>query len=85
MSRLPTKPPKARNTRKGGDKFGPPSAINIVRFARSLWPKPEQDGELCQALIEATFKTIAAIPDAELRRSSLRAMLDRAYEELKEP
>lgn len=84
MSRLPTKPPKARNTRKGADKFGPPSAINIIRFARSLWPKPEQDAELCEALIEATLITISNVPDNQNRKKALHNILDQAYEELKQ-
>lgn len=73
-------------SRKGNRrKFLPPSAINIFRFARSLWPKPEQDEELCDAIIEATFDTVGKVQDDDLRRVKLRAILDRAYEALKEP
>lgn len=79
IPRIPT------GSRKGRKRyFPPPAAINIIRFARSLWPKPEQEPELCDAMIEAAFETMGAVQDDELRRVKLRAILDRAYEALKD-
>ena len=70
---------------KRSGRFGPPAAINIIRFSRKLWPKAEQERELCQALSEATFTVIGEVKDSELRRVMLGEVLDRAYEELKTP
>ncbi|WP_054948416.1 hypothetical protein [Novosphingobium sp. KN65.2] len=83
MPRIPRIPTGSRKGRKRN--FPPRAAINIIRFARSLWPKPEQDAELCDAIIEATFETVGKVQDDDLRRVKLRAILDRAYEALKEP
>jgi hypothetical protein len=86
MPKIPRNPAKSGRSRRGGKwNFLPPAAINIIRFARSLWPKPEQDAELCDAIIEATFETVGKVQDDDLRRVKLRAILDRAYEALKEP
>lgn len=86
MPQIPRKPAKAAGSGKGRKgNFPPPAAINIGRFARSLWPKPEQDEELCEAIIEAAFEMVGKVQDDDLRRAMLRAILDRAYEALKEP
>lgn len=86
MTKLPNKPPKVNASRKGRKgNFPPPGPINIVRFSRSLWPNADQDGELCDAIIEAALETIGKVADHELRREKLRTMLDLTYEELKEP
>lgn len=74
-----------RSGRKGSKRFGPPGPGNIVRFSRSLWPKPEQERELCESVIEAAFEIVAGAKDAELQRACLRNVLDRAYEALREP
>lgn len=86
MPKTSRNPAKWGRTRRGGKRNClPPAAINIIRFARSLWPKPEQDAELCDAMIEAAFETVGKVQDDDLRRVKLRTILDRAYEALKEP
>jgi len=87
MPRLPRNPPSDTKpaAKRGGRRYGPPGPLNIVRFARSLWPGKAQEQTRCDALIEATLTTINGLADAELRRACLRRLLDLTYEGLKEP
>lgn len=84
MSKWAKMPPFRSRQGKRGGRFGPPGAANLVRFARSLWPKPEQEAELCEASIEAVFTIIREAKDDDLRHRNLRTILDRAYEALKQ-
>lgn len=85
MPKLPIRSAPKGRSRKGWGRFGPPGPANIVRFARSLWPKAAQERELCEAMVEAALEIIAEAEDVDLRQACLRNVLDRAYEALKEP